>query len=208
MQIKSRYRNRIFFIGLPAVVLLSAVLIRLFLVTTYRVRSDAMLPTYRSGKLLWINRIASLDRGDVLVIKYRRDGEADSRFYLARLIGLPGDTLFLSKGGVVANRQKLKLPTSLLPREPYKIIVPRNDRTYRLTPLSLLACRRAIEEECSSNISFRRGKLYRDGAETAFFHFCRNYYWILADNPASGPDSRHLGIVPEESIVGVVMNAN
>lgn len=208
MQISSRHKNRIFFIGLPMLVVLSAILLRLCLVTTYRVQGDAMMPTYKQGKLLWINRLATPERGDVVVIKHQKKGERSAQNYLARLIGLPGDSLDLSPNGVLVNRRKLEVPSSLLPREAYSFVVPRSGRTYRLTPLSLVPCRGAIAQEGGEGISFHQGKLYRDGAETVFFHFRRDYYWLLADNPASGPDSRHLGIIPAESIVGVVMGAN
>lgn len=205
MPINPKNKKRLFFVLVLSLLLLAAVLVRLFLVTTYRVKGDAMLPTYQSGKLLWINLLASPDRGDIVVIKHQKEGEKRASLYLARLIGLPGDSLYISSKGVKVNNQKLEVPPSLLPAESYGFILPQKNKAYRLTPLSLIPCRGAIEQECKDKVIYTNGRLYKDGVETSFFFFNHNYYWLLTDNPKSGPDSRHLGIIPEESIVGVVM---
>ncbi|WP_085537165.1 signal peptidase I [Massilibacteroides vaginae] len=89
----------------------------------------------------------------------------------------------------------------LTPQE-YSLIVPRKDRAYRLTDECLIACKEAISREAESPVSFRDDKLYLDGKETDFFFFEQDYFWVLSDNMNEGIDSRHLGFIPEESIVG------
>lgn len=86
--------------------------------------------------------------------------------------------------------------------EEYKLVVPRKDRAYRLDPVSLTACKEIILAEAGKDAVIRDGKLYLDGRETTFFFFKHNYYWLLSDNTSGAIDSRHLGFVPEEALVG------
>lgn len=84
----------------------------------------------------------------------------------------------------------------------YALIVPRKDRAYRLTEECLIACKEAILREAEAPVSFRNDKLFLDGKETDFFFFEQDYFWVLSDNTNEGIDSRHLGFVPAENIVG------
>lgn len=84
----------------------------------------------------------------------------------------------------------------------YSLIVPRKNRAYRLTPECLTACKEAILCETESPVAFRNDKLYVDGKETDFFFFEQDYFWVLSDNMNEGIDSRHLGFIPAENIVG------
>lgn len=85
---------------------------------------------------------------------------------------------------------------------PYTLMIPRKDRAYRLDEASLVACREAILLEAGDKAVFRDGKLYLDGRETSFFFFRQDYYWMLSDNPDEAVDSRHLGLIPADHIVG------
>ncbi|MCC8170788.1 MAG: signal peptidase I [Parabacteroides sp.] len=88
------------------------------------------------------------------------------------------------------------------PTEEYKLVVPRKGRAYRLDAVALTACKEIILSEAGPAASIRDGKLFLDGRETTFFFFHRDYYWLLSDNTLDAVDSRHLGFVPEEAIVG------
>ena len=84
----------------------------------------------------------------------------------------------------------------------YMLIVPRKDRAYPLDAASLTACKEIIMQETDGKASFRDGKLYLDGRETNFFFFRQDYYWVLSDNTNEAVDSRHLGFIPADHIVG------
>lgn len=84
----------------------------------------------------------------------------------------------------------------------YTLVVPRKDRAYRLDPVSLIACQEAIRAETDGKAVFRDGKLYLDGRETSFFFFKQDYYWVLSDNTKDAVDSRHLGFIPADHIIG------
>ena len=49
---------------------------------------------------------------------------------------------------------------------PYKLVVPRKGRAYRLDEAALVACKEAILAEAGEKAVFRDGKLYLDGRET------------------------------------------
>lgn len=84
----------------------------------------------------------------------------------------------------------------------YTLIVPRKDRAYRLDAASLTACKEAILTETEGKAVFKEGKLFLDGRETSFFFFKQDYYWVLSDNTNEAIDSRHLGFVPADHIIG------
>lgn len=84
----------------------------------------------------------------------------------------------------------------------YMLIVPRERPAYPLDAASLTACKEIIMRETDGKASFRDGKLYLDGRETNFFFFQQDYYWVLSDNTNEAVDSRHLGFIPADHIVG------
>lgn len=84
----------------------------------------------------------------------------------------------------------------------YMLIVPRKGRAYPLNEVTLTACKEIIRKETNGKAIFRNNKLYLDGRETSFFFFKQNYYWVLSDNTNEAVDSRHLGFIPDDHIIG------
>jgi signal peptidase I len=89
-----------------------SILIITFLYQPVRVEGTSMLPRLEDHDRLFINkfvyRISSIHRGDVVVFHYPRDPE---KSYIKRVIGLPGDRVFIDRGRVYLNGK--------LQREPY-----------------------------------------------------------------------------------------
>lgn len=86
--------------------------------------------------------------------------------------------------------------------KPYTLLIPRKDRVYQLDAASLTACKEIILAETDGKASFRDGKLYLNGRETNFFFFRQDYFWVLSDNTNEAVDSRHLGFIPADHIIG------
>lgn len=84
----------------------------------------------------------------------------------------------------------------------YRLIVPRRGRAYPLDAATLTACKEIIMNETDGKAVFRDGKLYMDGRETNFFFFRQDYYWMLSDNTNEAVDSRHLGFIPADHVIG------
>lgn len=83
----------------------------------------------------------------------------------------------------------------------YTLVVPRHGQSYRLTDAFLTAGREAILSEAPA-ASFHDKKLMMNGKEITIFRFTKDYYWVLSDNMNDGIDSRHLGFIPADHIVG------
>lgn len=86
--------------------------------------------------------------------------------------------------------------------EEYMLIVPRKDVPHPLNTDALTACKEIIKHEAGDIASFRDEKLYLDGREANFFFFKQDYYWMLSDNTNEAIDSRHLGFIPADHIIG------
>ena len=88
-----------------------------------------------------------------------------------------------------------------------RFVLPAARRSHVADDITLLLCREALLRETRGRAAIRQGRLYLDGQPADSCTFRRDYYWILADNPAVGVDSRHLGPIPHSSIVGTVIGA-
>lgn len=79
----------------------AVVLVRTFLVQPFIVSGASMEPTFQSGDYILIDelsyRLRQPDRGEVAVFRYPND---ESTYFIKRIIGLPGDTVVVSNGGV------------------------------------------------------------------------------------------------------------
>ena len=79
---------------------------RVFVGLVYVVEGTSMAPTYQPGMHLYTATISTpLERGNVVLLD---DGKAD--YAVKRIIGLPGETVQLWRGGVFINRQMLVEP--------------------------------------------------------------------------------------------------
>lgn len=86
----------------------------------------------------------------------------------------------------------------------YTFVIPIKGYPYPMDSASLVLYKDAILAEADGDVTFRNGKLIQNGKETKTFFFQQNYYWMLSDNEDEAIDSRHLGLIPESSIVGDV----
>lgn len=177
--------------GLAAVVLLVAMVVclRLFCIASYRISTDSMNDALVKGDRILVDKLPLKENpGRNRVVLFHspllRD-TLEQPLFVSRCVGMPGDTI--------------RVPFL---EESYNLVIPRKDRAYRLDEASLIACRDAILLEAGDQAAFREGKLYLDGRETTFFFFRQDYYWMLSDNPNEAIDSRHLGVIPADHIVG------
>lgn len=86
-----------FFVEIIKFALLAAIIVipfRIFVAEPYIVQGASMSPTYETGHYLIINKFShkfqEVDRGAVVVFRYPND---PTRFFIKRVIALPGETL-------------------------------------------------------------------------------------------------------------------
>ena len=73
-----------------------------------RVEGTAMLPTLKDGdRVLMDENIGELKRGEIITFLYPKD---TSKWYLKRVIGLPGETVEIRFGKFYINGQRLDEP--------------------------------------------------------------------------------------------------
>ncbi len=81
------------------IAILIVVPIRLFIAQPFIVSGASMEDTFHSGEYLIVDQLTyhfeQPSRGDVIVFRYPRD---PSKFFIKRIIGLPGDTVTIENG--------------------------------------------------------------------------------------------------------------
>jgi signal peptidase I len=91
--------------GPYVLVILIVVLIRTFLFTPIIVQGTSMVPTLKDGNIMILNKVAKIDRFDIVVIKSKKT----SSTLIKRVIGMPGEKISISDGHVYINGKKLIL---------------------------------------------------------------------------------------------------
>ena len=80
---------------------------------------DAMSPTLRNGEsALATKRIDSLTRGDIVGFRYPRD---ETKSFVMRVIGLPGETVTSAAGRVSVDEKMLSEPYVLQPNRSVRV---------------------------------------------------------------------------------------
>lgn len=113
-----------FFLDLFKILGLSLLIIipfRLFIAEPFVVSGSSMVPNFHNRDYLIVDRLSYRSsepkRGDVVVIKYPKDNR---QYFIKRIIGLPGETVEISGGGVVISNQArpngFKLEEGYLPK--------------------------------------------------------------------------------------------
>lgn len=86
------------------------VVIRTYVLLPIRVEGVSMLPTYREGRINFVNCLAYLlhppHRGDVVAITYA----GRSVMLCKRIVGMPGEVIGFHQGHVEINGEKLEEP--------------------------------------------------------------------------------------------------
>lgn len=100
------------------IALVAVFLIRNFLVQPFLVSGSSMEPNFASGDYLLIDEASYYfrepKRGEVIVFHYPKD---ESVYYIKRVIGLPGETVVVSNGGITIKNKEY--PEGLVLEEGY-----------------------------------------------------------------------------------------
>ena len=88
------------FLGWIVGLILIVRVIQVFVIQPFLVDGSSMLPTFYNNNLLIVDKlsykIGTPHRGDVVVFKFEKEGsDLDGKYFIKRLIGLPGDTIIV-----------------------------------------------------------------------------------------------------------------
>lgn len=177
----SRRRGLIEWGAVVVVAVLVSFLMRAYVMQTFRVPSLSMAPTFEIGDRIMVSKLSldfgSIHRGDILVFKappaaFVACSDNDPTDFVKRVIGLPGETISLSKTGHVYIDGKEIHETWLIASNQGITYPPRPD------PL--------------------KGpfNLYHP------YKIPANHFFMMGDNRSNSCDSRYWGTVARSAIVG------
>ncbi|MFT5180111.1 MAG: signal peptidase I [Candidatus Paceibacteria bacterium] len=94
----SFFRELVMFVGISIVVILP---IRFFIAQPFLVSGSSMEPTFETGEYLIVDqmtyKLSDPKRGDVIIFRYPED---PSKFFIKRIIALPGEKIEIRRGDV------------------------------------------------------------------------------------------------------------
>ena len=183
------------FAGSMAPVLGLVLVLRSFVVEPFQIPSSSMVPTLKVGDFILVSKwtygirlpvirnkiieINSPERGDVMVFFPPHE----DRYFIKRVIGLPGDEIHVLNGVLYINGDKMS--QKILADE---VAAPRSVvMTEELTGVEHAIQKRLLPTRLSQNFT----AVVPEG-----------HYFMMGDNRDNSSDSRVWGPVPEERIVG------
>jgi signal peptidase I len=102
------------------IAVLLALVIRTFVVQAFKIPSGSMLPTLKIGDHILVNKFLyyfePIQRGDIIVFKFPQD---ETRDFIKRVIGLPGETVEIRGRQVLINGVALKEPYAVFSDGPF-----------------------------------------------------------------------------------------
>lgn len=174
-------------------VLLFVLVVRSFIFEPFRIPSGSMMPTLLEGDFIFVKKYSyglrlpvtetkvvetgEPQRGDVIVFRLPADPSVN---YIKRVIGLPGDTIVYERHRLTINGEQVDLKRS--DDESWGAPVYVEDLDGRLHDILVMS------PEFST-----RDNTYR---------VPQGHYWVMGDNRDRSKDSRFIGAIPEEFLVG------
>jgi signal peptidase I len=164
-------------VGVVAIAVVAAILLRTFVVATYSIPSGSMEPTLQIGDRIVVDKLSyhlhAVGRGDIVVFSTPRNENCAGppvADLVKRIIGLPGEVISLQDGRVYINGQFLP--------EPW---LPAADR-----------------DATFAGPSTQPYALHHP------YKIPQGHVYVMGDNRPESCDSRYWGTISESTIVGKV----
>ncbi len=186
---------------------LAALVIRSFLYEPFSIPSGSMYPNLKVGDYLFVSKFSygfskhSLpfsipiipqrifskepERGEIVVFKTPEDNKTD---YIKRVIGLPGDTLEMKDNLIFINDIQIKIKT--INTEQYKSFNVKKNSEILPNNLSYEVYEFEKTFEGLNTNNFSKIKIPKDK------------FFVLGDNRDNSQDSRFIGLIPRENLIG------
>jgi len=183
------------FAGSLAPVLGLVLVLRSFMIEPFQIPSQSMVPTLQVGDFILVSKwtygirlpvlrtriidVGSPERGDVMVFFPPHE----ERYFIKRVVGLPGDKIHVLNGIVFINGDKMEQDASAEEPNSARSVV----MTENLGGVEHMMQKRISPTRLSQNFS----AVVPEG-----------HYFMMGDNRDNSSDSRVWGPVPEDRIVG------
>jgi signal peptidase I len=170
--------------GAIAAVIIAVLILVLINFKSYVVSSDGMFPTLRKGQLAIAvkhpyDSVGGVRRGDIIC--YKKVYRGDELTFTWRVLGLPGDTVVLQGTSIFINTRELNH-------------VRKNEDSNRI-----------IYSEYVDNGQYDVAYDLERRDSVFSIIVTKGQFFVLGDNRDHAYDSRGLGTVPFESIVGKML---
>lgn len=169
--------------------------LRSFVLEPFQIPSKSMVPTLKVGDFIVVNKwtyglrlpvlrnkfldVGNPERGDVVVFFPPHE----SRYFIKRLVGLPGDKISIINGTLFVNNEMIEQTIS--------DIEPGNSR-------SVVMSEKLGVKQFAIQKNLRPSRLSQNFSATV----PKDHFFMIGDNRDNSSDSRIWGPVPKDRIVG------
>lgn len=115
------------------------------------------------------------------------------------------DSLLVGRGTAL-NAYQLNKDLGWTIRNFGPLYIPKRGETIAMTTANTLFYRKLIQFENGEMPKIKNNKVYIGKEEITKYTFTSNWYFFGGDNVLNSRDSRYIGLVPEEYIIGIVTN--
>lgn len=197
-------------------------LVRIFLFEPMLVPSESMQPTLQVADIVHADKTdRNFKRGDIITFNVEKWRGVDSELsYVKRIIGQPGDRVFIKDGGLVSynNRDYWKSYGAQSEQE-FKEMLEKTKQTDKLGEYYVLkengkytihvaaTMPGFVSEDLPNYIRMR----FQDAGGRCDSWYCevpKGKYFVMGDNRRASFDSRGFGLVDEKKILGKVTRKN
>lgn len=184
-------------------VLLIVFVLRSFVVEPFQIPSESMVPTLEVGDFILVNKFTygirlPLARTKVIEISDPKRGDVmvffpphQDRYFIKRVIGLPGDTVRLKDGALHINGEKIPQTLAYTDTKTDAGCVVNFGKYVVLD-----------ESFDGRSHQMRRCQVENRSYPERVWEVPEGHYFMMGDNRDNSLDSRSWGTVPEERIVG------
>jgi signal peptidase I len=164
-----------------------------FALQTVRVEGESMVPTLENGDLLFANKISyhfhGPDRGDIIVLQ---PPQSPNRDFIKRVVGLPGDIIEIDGRHVDPKNPNAQPHTAVL-------VKPGGQGNWQVLDEAYLPDQKVDPWTDMNNCCDSSG---RATSVPTPLQIPKDQYFVMGDNRNRSSDSRSIGLIPRNNILG------